>query len=119
MLSLRLHCGDRGRDWLHALGNPPVIVLSKLLQADNASGRHRYGGVATSDGVAELPRAFLQLGLRCIAVAVLGMVVPPHLPDGAIDHLGRDFQAAVNGAAQCLGLHDAQAQIAVSRFGDI
>jgi hypothetical protein len=104
---LRLGRFDRLRDHVHALGDPPVLVLAELLHADHAGRGHGHRGVAAAGVVGELTADLAQLGLGGAGIAVLGEIVEAHAGDGLLDDGGRDVQAAVDGAAQGLGLHDA------------
>ncbi len=99
---------DRLADHVHVLRDPPVVVLAELLQADDAAGRHGHRAAAAVVG--ELAR-LLADGRIVVPLAALAAIVLADALDRQLDHLRRHFQAAVDRAAQGLGLHHRQAQV--------
>jgi hypothetical protein len=95
----------------HVLLDPPVVVLSKFLQTDDAASGHRDRAAPAALGVGELtwrPHLF-RFGRRSRHIA--GRVMFADAANRLIDHLGRHIKAAVHGASQRLGLHHRQTQI--------
>ena len=92
------------------LRDSPIVVLAELLQTNHAGGGHGRAGPSAAFVVRELARLTLLIGFIRLRAATRAIVLA-HVANRHLDHLGRNFQAAIDGAAQRLGLHHGETQV--------
>ena len=76
-----------------SLGNPPIVVLTELLHADNTRACHSRRSVAASLGVGELASDFHLFRFRSITPTGSWAVVFANTADCQVDDFRRNVQA--------------------------